>query len=115
MRPDHIHFPVLPGQPSNLVTSPKQKKKKIAKSNLCCPYPHLIKVKLPVASPLKKTEFFPTYTPARSHYLGEQHQRVLFNGFLSRLFLFGWGGEVRVGVVAEAFYAPLSQRQVCSH
>jgi hypothetical protein len=58
-------------------------------------------VKLPVASPLKKLSHSPPPPPEAINHV-EQYQRVLFNGFLSRLLLLGWGGEVRVGVVTEA-------------
>ena len=57
---DHTHFPALP-RLSPFVTSPcRTTRKKSLKSNLCCPYTHWSMVKLPVASPLKKTESFPT-------------------------------------------------------
>jgi hypothetical protein len=76
-------------------------------------------VKLPVVNPLKKIESFPTCIPARSHQLWRAtlshpyhtFQRILFDGFLSRLLLLGVGVEV----VTEAFYVPLSPVWVCTH
>ena len=47
----------------------RKKEEKNTKSNLCCPYTHWSMVKLPVASPLKKTESFPTHILDRSHQL----------------------------------------------
>jgi hypothetical protein len=39
------------------------------KPSFCCLYTHWSKVKLPVASPIKKTYSFPTCTPNRNHHL----------------------------------------------
>ena len=52
--------------PTTLVTAPHPKEEEEEEemeevSNLCCPYTHWSIVKLPVASPLKKTEF--SYVP----------------------------------------------------
>lgn len=74
-------------------------------------------VKLPVAIPLKKTESFLTYTPARRPQMWRATLEVfitilivLFNGFLSRLLHFwGMGGGVgEVGLVTKDFHIPLS-------
>ena len=57
-------------------------KKKKKKCNLYCPYTQWSTVKLPVASPLKKTESFPTL--ARSHQLWRatfQHPYHSFQNF----------------------------------
>jgi len=39
------------------------------KSNLCCLYIHWSMVKLPVSKTFKRTEYFHTSTPVRSHQL----------------------------------------------
>ena len=81
--PNHIHLPVFPGPtplplwpPSSQNKKQKKTKKKIYKRNkkkyrpsLCCPYTHWNMVKLPVASPLQKSESFSTHTPTRSQQL----------------------------------------------
>lgn len=62
--------------------------KKINKSNSCCLYTHWNMVPFPVASPLKKTESFPTAT-VRSHQLWRAtHQPPYYNFFLFFFFIF---------------------------
>ena len=47
---------LLPSPPRSTCLPFPPSKKNSTKSNLCCPYTHWSMVKLPVASPLKKTE-----------------------------------------------------------
>lgn len=83
-----------------------------------CPCSHWSTVKLLVASPLKRSESFPS-SPVPS-ICGELHFSVLITifksslgGFLFRMLLFGgWGW--RLGVVTETFYVPLCHLWVCS-
>jgi hypothetical protein len=81
-------FPVLPG-PLHPVTSPKTKgEEKLTKSNLCCPYTHWSMVKLPVASPLKRTECdHPLLAPTRSHQLGRATLQHPYHNFKRALFI----------------------------
>lgn len=81
MYPDHIHFTIFPDPPRSY-DFPKEKKKRKTKSNLCCPYTNWS-----MASPLKKTESFPTPTLSEAMNSSAsllQFLRVLFNGILSR-------------------------------
>lgn len=117
MNPEHTHFPVLPGLPlPPTLRPPHQKKEKKSKSNLCCPYTHWNMVKLPVASPLRRPESFPTRTPARSHQVSILITTVKeFSSMAFCLDCFVLGvGELGVGVI-DAFCVPLSQLWVCSH
>lgn len=69
MHPYHPHFPVLSGlQPLCDLSSPlkKENEEEKHKSDLYCLYTHWSVVKLPVASSLKKAEFFPTLGSDRS-------------------------------------------------
>jgi hypothetical protein len=77
-------------------------------------------VKLPVTNPLKKAVLLHLYTHQKPSIVKgytlaslSQFFRVLFDGFLSRLLIFGqWGGWCRrgIGLVTEAFYVHLSQQ-----
>ena len=82
--PYHTHFPILPCPPSHPCALPRKQTSKPTKSNLCCPYTHWSMVKLPVASPLKKTEFFPTPIPTRSHQLWRATLQHLHPSFSER-------------------------------
>ena len=111
--PDKITVPMVQNRLKQEDAQEKRKQEQEEnKSNMHCPYTHWSMVKLPVASPLKKTESFPTCTPPKPSIVESytsaslsQFLRVLFDGFLSRLLLLGVGVEV----VTEAFYVPLSQ------
>lgn len=74
---DHTHFPALP-RLSPFVTSPcRTTRKKSLKSNLCCPYTQWSMVKLPTASPLKKTQVLP-YPPLPEAIVMESYTSAIF-------------------------------------
>jgi len=96
-------------------------KKKEYQVNLCCPHIHWIMVKLPVASPLKKANFFTTSITPEANNCEVLHSaslsqilRVLFSGFLPRLFLFEGRGMGKRKVVTK-IYVSHSQLWICSH
>lgn len=107
LHPNHTQFPLLPSIPPTLCLPAKTKQNKYTKSNLCWSM-----VKVPVASPLKKTEFFPPphHIPCQKpstvqSYTSvslQQFLRTLFSDFLSRLFLFEGAGVTGTFHVSHA-------------
>lgn len=76
---------------------------KYTKPHLCCQDAHWTLIKLPVASPLGETEFFPIFLPEVinceelhfSIFITILKDHFSFNSFLSELFLLGEGGCLR--------------------
>lgn len=109
-------FPSLPKLAPN-PCDPLKKKKKKKTCQLC------VALSFSQQWAPEKTESFLTFTPARNHRLWRatlQHpyqnfwELSLMTSFYGCYFLSGWGA-VQVGLVTEAFYAPLSQLCVSSH
>ena len=92
------------------------------KSNVCCPYTHWSMVKLPVTSPLKKTEPSPPTPLLEAISCGELHIstpittfKMSPHSFLSGLlFLVGRGGRGCHTTVALQSSAPLQKQPPCS-
>lgn len=86
--------PLPKAQPPLLVPSLKQETEN-TESSLSCPYTHWGMVKLPAASPFRRTESSPTPHPrhkpstvtSRTSASLEQFLRTLFDGFLTNSFL----------------------------
>lgn len=115
----HMMHPMTPTSQSSQVcstlvtTPPSKKEEETHRFNLCCSYTHWAMVKLLVASPLEKTESFPTWHPFRSHRLWRatlqcpyQFLRALFEAsYLGCYFL----SRGQVGIFTEVFPVSLSQ------
>lgn len=73
-----ITFPVLPDLPNPCGLTPsKESRKKKNPFSLCCPYTQWSMVKLPTASPLKKTQVLP-YPPLPEAIVMESYTSAIF-------------------------------------
>lgn len=101
----------------------KKKKREIRiKSNLCYLYIHWIMVKLSVTYPLHRAYLFPSCTPREATNCGELTSaslalffRFLFDGFLFKLLLWGWGQSWGMSFHRSLLYPSFSIGLICVH